>query len=120
MNEAKAAMKRVFFLSSQPLFGQGLVSLLRKDGRFDIVGRETDVELAIQEIKALRPDVVIVDNADVACEPMPAVMRVLREGLGIKVIGLNLQNNALCIYQGEERVVRDVDDLVKAMEQGGL
>jgi len=113
-------MKRIFFLSSQPLFGQGLVHLLSREGRFDIVGRESDMELAMQEIKALRPDVVIVDNADPACEPMPAVMRLLKEGLGIKIIGLNLQNNTLCIYQGEERVVRDVDDLVKALEQGAL
>lgn len=111
-------MKRIFFLSSQPLFGQALISLLSREERFHIVGRESDMELAIREIKAARPDVVIVDNADPACEPMPAVMRLLREGLGIKIIGLNLQNNTLCIYQGEERVVKDVEDLVNAMEQG--
>ena len=111
------SMKRVFFLSSQPLFGQGLISLLSNEKRFDIVGCESDMEQAIRDIKALRPDVVIVDNADPACEAMPAVMRLLREGMGTKIIGLNLKNNTLCIYQGEERVVKDVEDLVNAMEQ---
>ena len=111
------AMKSIFVLSSHPLFGQGVEILLRQEAGLDIVGRETDVDRAMERIKELQPDVVIVDSGYPACDPTPAVTRILREGLGIKVIGLNLQNNTLCIYRGEQRVVKEVGDLVAAIEQ---
>ena len=109
-------MKRVFILSSHPLFSQGVESLLRQEPGVDIVGRETDVDKAIERIKELQPDVVILDNGD----PTPEVMCILREGVGTKVIGLNLQDNTICIYRGEQRVVKEVEDLVEAIDgQGG-
>ena len=104
-------MKRVFILSSHSLFSQGVENLLRRETGLEIVGRETDEEKAIERIKELRPDVVILDSDD------PAVIRILREQLGSKVIGLNLQDNTICIYRGEQRVVKEVKDLVEAIEQ---
>ena len=95
-------------------------SLLRQEKGLDIVGRETDVDKALERIKELQPDVVIVDSGDLASEPMPAVMRILREGVGTRVIGLNLQDNTMCIYRGEQRVVKEVKDLVEAIEPSPL
>ena len=116
MQKEARAIKRVFILSSHPLFGQGVESLLRREAGLEIVGRETDVDKAVERIKELQPDVVILDSADPACDPTPAVMRILKEGLGTKVIGLNLQDNTLCIYRGEQRVVKEVKDLMEAIE----
>jgi DNA-binding NarL/FixJ family response regulator len=114
------AVRRVFIISSHPLFGQGVESLLRQETGVDIAGRETDVDTAIERIKELRPHVVILDSADPACVPTPAVMRILKEGLEAKVIGLNLQDNTLCIYRGEQRVVEEVKDLVEAIEHNSF
>jgi len=86
----------------------------------EIVGRETDIDKAIERIRELRPDVVIVDSGDPAGDPTIAVMRILREGVGAKVIGLNLQDNTICIYRGEQRVVKEVKDLVEAIEPSPL
>jgi DNA-binding NarL/FixJ family response regulator len=108
-------MKQVFILSSHPLFGQGVESLLRQEARLEIVGQETDADKAIERIKELQPNVVILDCAEPGCDPAPAVMRILREGVETKVIGLNLQDNTMCIYRGEQRVVKDVKDLVQAI-----
>jgi len=113
-------MKRVFILSSHPLLSQGVESLLRQETGLDIVGRETDVDKAIGRIKELQPDVVIVDGSNPACDLTPAVLRILREGVGAKVIGLNLQDNTMCIYRGEQRVVKEVKDLVEAIERSPL
>ena len=110
------AMRRVFILSNHPLFGQGVESLLRREARLEIVGQETDLDQAVERIKEIRPDVVILDCAEPACDPTPAVMRILREGLGTKVIGLNLQDNTLYIYRGEQRLVKEVKDLIEAIE----
>ena len=113
-------MRRVFILSSHPLFSHGVENLLRRESRLEIVGREADVDKAMERIKELQPDVVIVDSGDPACGLTPAVMRILREGVGTKVIGLNLQDNTICIYRGEQRVVKEVKDLVKAIEPSSL
>ena len=113
-------MRRVFILSSHPLFSQGVENLLRQESRLEIVGREADVDKAVERIKELQPDVVILDGGDPARDPTLAVMRILREGLGAKVIGLNLQDNKMFIYRGEQRVVKEVKDLVEAIESSPL
>jgi len=113
-------MKRIFMFSTHPLFSQGVESLLRRETGLEMVGRETDVDKAIGRIKELQPDVVILDSGDPACDLTPAVMRILREGVGAKVIGLNLQNNTMCIYRGEQRAVEEVKDLVEAIESSPL
>ncbi len=104
-------MKRVLILSSHPLFGRGVESLLRKETRLDIVGWEADIDKAVERIRELQPDVVILDSGD----PTPEVLRILREGVGTKVIGLNLQDSTMCIYRGEQRVVKRIEDLVEAI-----
>ena len=72
------------------------------------MGREADVDNATGRIKELRPAGVILNSADPALDPMPAVMRVfLREGVIAKVTGLNLQDNTMYIHRGEQRVFRD-------------
>jgi len=42
-------MKCIFVLSNHPLFGQGVENLLRQEKRLNIVGRETDVDRAIEQ-----------------------------------------------------------------------
>ena len=113
-------MRRVFILFSHPLFSHGVENLLRRESRLEIVGREADVDKAVERIKELQPDVVILDGGDPARDPTLAVMRILREGLGAKVIGLNLQDNKMFIYRGEQRVVKEVKDLVEAIESSPL
>jgi DNA-binding NarL/FixJ family response regulator len=108
-------MKRIFMLSSHPLFSQGVESLLRRQTGLEIVGREADADKALERIKELRPDVVVLDSADLR-DPMPVVMRILREGVGAKVISLNLKDNTMHVYRGEQRVVKQVEDLVKVIK----
>lgn len=108
-------MKRVFLLSCHLLFGRGVESLLRRERGLEIVGCETDVDQAVKRIKELRPDVVIVDSSDPAVDLTPGVMCILRERAGAKIIGLNLKDNTLCIYRGEQRIARKVEDLLEAI-----
>jgi DNA-binding NarL/FixJ family response regulator len=109
-------MKRIFMLSSHLLFSQGVESLLCREAGLEIVGREVDLEKGLNRIRELQPDVVIVDSGDPTHDPTPTVMRILRERLGTRIIGLNLQDNIVCIYRGEQRIVRGVEDLLEAIE----
>ena len=112
-------MKRIFMLSNHPLLSQGVESLLRQEKGLEIVGREVDVDKAVERIKALRPDAVILDSAEPS-DPAAAVIRILNEGLGTKVIGLNIQNNTMCIYSGEHREVGCIEDLIGAIEHNAF
>jgi TorA maturation chaperone TorD len=109
-------MKRVFLLSCHPLFGQGVELLLGQEAGLDIVGRGTDVDKAVEDIRKLRPDAVIVASSNPEDDLAPMVMRILREGAGTKIVGLDLRDNTICIYRGEQRFVKEVEDLVKAIE----
>jgi len=113
-------MKRVFMFSSHSLFSRGVESLLRRETGLEVVGWEADVDKAVERIKELQPDVVIVDRGDPGCDPTLAVMRILRQGVVAKVIGLNLQDNTIRIYRGEQRVVKEMQDLIEAIEYNPL
>jgi len=112
-------MVRVFMLSMHPLFGQGVESLLRRETGMEIVGQETEVDKAIEHIAELRPDAVIVDSTDPACDPTATVTRILRAGVTARIIGLNLGDNTLSLYRGEQRVAKGVEDLIKAVNANG-
>jgi len=101
---------RVFILSARPLFGQGVESLLRRETGLEIVGREADVDLAMDRIRELRPDVVVLDNSSPVCLLTPAVVDIFAACPGVRVVGVNLENNTVCIYSGEQRVVESMED----------
>jgi DNA-binding NarL/FixJ family response regulator len=115
-DEKGGGVTRVFILSSYPLFGQGIESLLAQEVGLEILGRETDLNQALERIKELMPDVVIVDCDDPGVSLTAPVISILKERLGIRVIGLSIQCNTVSIYRGEERLVQGVDDLVEAIE----
>lgn len=120
ISQRQVPMKRIFLLSSHPLFGQGVESLLRRETGFDIVGLETDIDRAVARIKRLRPDAVVVDSNGAIPDPALVVMRILREGLETRVIGVNLWDNVVCVYHGQQQLLKEVQDLVQAIRGDSL
>lgn len=110
-------MKRVFIISPYPLFGRGIESLLRQETQIDIISQETDIVQAVQQIKELEPDVVILDTSSPASDLIPVVMQILEINSEIKVIGLSLRDNNLYIYRARQYMVESVKDLVAAIEE---
>jgi DNA-binding NarL/FixJ family response regulator len=108
-------VKRIFVLSSRSLFSQGLEILLRQDKGVELVGEETDVDRAIEGIRELSPDVVLLEQ-DSDGDPGPVVMRVLRETPSTKVVGLNLADNTIRVYRGEQRIPREIGDLLQVIK----
>ena len=103
-------------LGSNPLFREGVESLICREMEAEIVGRETFFDRALSQLETLRPDVIIVDGSEPGCDPGKVVLQVLKLRLTAKVIGLNLHDNSLCIYRGEHRVAVEVADLVEAIQ----
>lgn len=83
------------------------------------MGREAGVDRAVARIQELHPDVVIVDS-DCLGGDCADVLRIMTDAAGPRVIGVSRQDNTLCVYHGERRVVRDTSDLLAAIEHQPL
>ncbi len=109
-------MARVLLVSQHSLFGSGLQSLLTHQANIVIAGQETVPARAIECVKALKPDVVIVDSECQGCDPAELALAVFRAGSKARVIGLSLKDNTIHIYRNEQRIAHGVEDLMQAIE----
>jgi DNA-binding NarL/FixJ family response regulator len=113
-------MKRVFMLSSQLLLSEGVEDLLREQSKLEIVGKEIDVSIAIQQIHRLQPDVVFVDTKDLESMPSSTIAKILKVAPCAKIIALNLINDQILILRGEQRAARSVEDLMQVIEEENI
>lgn len=109
-------MIHILMVSSFPVFSQGIERLLGAEAGLEIVGRETDVERAIERIHELAPDVVILDSAVPEWNDMATVLRILNARWGTRVIALNLQDNSINVYREERREAKGIADLVEVVK----
>jgi chemotaxis response regulator CheB len=110
------ALTRILMLGCNPLFRESIESLIRQEMEAEIIGRETSIELDMECIETTRPDVIIVDNRDPVFDHGKVISYVLERGLAVKVIGLNLHDSSICIYRGEQKIAKEVKDLMDAIQ----
>ncbi|MBI1879706.1 MAG: hypothetical protein HYR94_16045 [Chloroflexi bacterium] len=101
-------MVSVFIISSHLMFGQGLENLLRQEKEIKILGHETNVERAIERIKAFRPEVVIIYRDDTHTNSRAIVIEILKA------------NPAFFVYQATQWVTNELEDLIKAIKDKPL
>lgn len=112
------------------MFQHGLESLLSQQDGVDIIGRSCSPDLAFEQIKTLQLDVVIVDSTKLSAEVISKIIRVLSDYRDTKVIGLNLHDNQLTLYQHNQSVaveyqklewhVDGITDLLKAISYNSI
>lgn len=108
-------MKRIFVLSRQSMFGQGIKALLSMENEIEIISPSASIEEAVQCIQSSQPDFVILNCDDPEPDINSAALCILRERLGISLIGISLQDNSICIHRGERKQVHKLDDLLEAI-----
>ena len=109
---------RVFILSSQPLFAQGVQSLISAQPGIQVVGTascEGDAGLAsspdlFSQVQETNPDVVIIETT--GAEQGQLVTRVLNAVPNVKVIGLTLEDNRIHTYFQQMKQGHRVEDLL--------
>jgi DNA-binding NarL/FixJ family response regulator len=109
------SVKRVFVLSRRSLFHQGIKTLLSQVAEMEIVGQDSEPKAAVACIQKLKPDVVILNLDDPEPDLSSPVLCVLRERAGIRIIGLSLKDNRICVFQGENKEIQRLDDLFNAI-----
>jgi chemotaxis response regulator CheB len=110
-------MIQVLLVFSSMLFGRGVENLLRQEPGLVVWSCEADVSRAIERVKALQPDVVIVEHRAAGDDLRDAVRQMLRVCEHLAVIELDLEDDMACIYSGQQQVIKQARDLVEAIEQ---
>lgn len=108
-------MKRVFVLSRRSLFHQGIETLLSQEAELEIVGQDTEPSEAVECIQKFNPDVIILNLDDPELDLSSPVLCVMREKTAIRIVGLSLRENKICIFQGEDKQVHKLEDLFNAI-----
>lgn len=106
---------RVFIVSDFSMFKSGLKNLLA-DAHVEIIGEETNLDRASDQIEALRPDVIIWGHNSKGSTSLGEAIHFLEAKPGLKIIDLSLHNNDIVIYQSARKTAEDVPDLVTAVE----
>lgn len=108
-------MKRVFVLSRRSLFHQGIETLLSQQAELEIVGQDSEPSEAVECIQKFNPDVIILNLDDPELDLSSPVLCVMREKTAIRIIGLSLRENKICVFQGEDKQVHQLEDLFNAI-----
>jgi hypothetical protein len=104
---------RVFILTSQPLFAQGVQSLISGQPGIEVVGVATVGPDVFAQVQAAGPDVVIIEAGGE--EQSRLVAQVLESIPSAKVVGLTLEDNRIHTYYQQMKHGRRVEDLLEAI-----
>jgi hypothetical protein len=105
-------IRRVFILASQPLFAQGVESLLSGQSDIDVVGTALIGPGAFDRVSAAEPDVIIIE-AQSGEEQSRLVTKSLACASDAKIIGLTPDDNRISIFYQQMKESRRVDDLLE-------
>ena len=100
---------KVLLVDDHAIMRKGLVMLLSEEADITIVGEAEDGEQAIERVRTLQPDVVVMDISMPKLNGIEATRQIVSESPGTRVIALSIQSSR-----------RFVDDMLKAGAAGYL
>lgn len=106
---------RVLIVSDHPLFAEGVFRLIDGQAGLEVVGVTTPGELALAELLAGGPDVVVVDMGSRA--QIALLLDMLHNSPGVKFVGLSLDDNDIRVYYQHVKKSTGVDALVEAIRE---
>ena len=101
-------------ITTQSLFGTGIISLLEEQKEQLVIEKVTDVETAIQICDAFKPDVVV-DFRETSSPDDQALIQELVSHYHARVVHCTLQANQLTIYDKTRIKNATVEDLMSAV-----
>ena len=108
----------MFILCDRGLFARGVQSLLSQVADVEVVGAERDDRLALDRIRLLHPDVILMDSSARREDCCLTVSEIFQEIPDARVISLDLQENGIDVYDKQRIIASSPEDLVRAIRRG--
>lgn len=84
----------------------------------EVVGLERDGQQAMEKIRMLRPDVILVDSNATSGEHCLTISGIFQEIPEARVITLSLQENGIDIYDKQRIPSAGPEDLLRVLRRG--
>jgi len=102
--------RRVFLIYTHPLFFEAVRLMLQRSD-VTLVGQTTSPAQIRDALQQLHPDIILVEEKEDGFSQ--SIAEVLAAGPGrVRIVGLNLSNNRLNIYDRKQQVVGQLEDLI--------
>jgi two-component system nitrate/nitrite response regulator NarL len=101
-----AARVSVYVGEDHPIYLEGLIRALRQRPEFDVVGSSQDGREALSEIRALNPDVAILDEGMPGLLGNDVLHAISRDGLPTRVIMLSASLDSAVVFRAVANGVR--------------
>jgi DNA-binding NarL/FixJ family response regulator len=90
---------RLLLVDDHALFREGLISLLSYQGDFTVVGEAEDAECALDQARALEPDIVLMDIELPAEDGVSATRRLKMEMPAVTVVMLTVHDDSQTLFE---------------------
>ena len=107
--------EQVLILYTNPLFAEGLASLLRRERALEVVGVVERKEIPWKKAGSACPDVLIVEGKDLAREAGSALVELLKCCANARVISVNSEDNEAILCIGL-RLAATESNLIRAVK----
>lgn len=108
--------KSVYVISEHLMFSHGLESLLRQlSPPVEIIGHEDNLDRAIQQVKSLQPDIIILYTHNPLTTGASLARQILESNLRVNLISMSVDDNKMYSYQFSQRMVKGPEDLISAI-----
>jgi chemotaxis response regulator CheB len=105
---------RVYIVSQTSLFAQGIRSLLQEQPMIEIIGVEDDPIRAMEEVRSLHPDVVIVESSQEENRRLTLDI-ILQNNTPGRVVAFDLKHNNAIVYNRHQVLSMRTEDLVQTI-----
>ena len=109
-------LPRIYFICVNRLVCEAVNVLLLREGIVPL-GMETDPEIALEQARSLRPDIVLVEGNGNGSDAglMARLAQLVYENGNLRVIRLSLADAQVHIYHQEQRQLITTQDLISAI-----
>lgn len=106
---------RTYIVYHNGLFAEGVRSVLEQDDRIEVVGMERNVTKALQAVRSLRPEVILVEEPTEHWGKWPF----LQLAAAGRIVTLSLDHSDATVYDRHSISAIDANDLVKVIQGAG-
>jgi DNA-binding NarL/FixJ family response regulator len=97
---------KIFIADDHPIVREGLKAILSKQLGVDVIGMSGDGDDMIEQVLALRPDILVLDLAMPGCDGIEIIRRVLAESKDTRIVVVSVNSTVQRIFQALENGAR--------------